>query len=302
MPALEFAQSSSRAVAVHGGMMEKMAQYAPRIAAFLKMGTYSSITASGVAAASAGLTVASGLMIGAGLLMLCAGGVMIFYGNKEMQKERAAKLGESAEVEHVPSDPISRIFHEISKIASPSKYPIESASGIGLIASACVGVSGALMVPVSFYLIGMAALSGIASAIALFGYEKNKTPQRNEDAATQKDGLSFAKSQSKSLGVMEGSSKGLKGNPVRVSSILLIVNSIVALAHGAATSDMFFVAAGISALLSNVLMAVFVHKNDYNVNAAKQAEAQPQKRPASQVSQVSPTQRMHNMPIGQAFA
>ncbi len=300
MVALEFAQSSSRAVAVHGGLMDKMAQYAPRISAFLKMGSYGAITASGVAAASTGITLASGLVIGAGVLLLSAGAIMIFYGNKEKQKERAAKLGESVEAENTPSDPISRIFHEISKIASPGKYPIESASGLGLAASVCLGISGAMTG--NFYLLGMSALGGIASAIALFGHEKNKAPQQNDNAATQKDGLSFEQSQSQSLGVIEGSSKGLKGNPVRVSSILLIVSSIVSTAKGIAEGDGFFVAAGVCALISNVLMGVFVRKNDYNVNAAKQSEPGAKTRPASRVSRVSPGPRIQDIPIGQAFA
>jgi hypothetical protein len=302
IPALEFAQSSSQAVAVHGGLMDKMAQYAPRISAFLKMVSYGSITSQGITASASGVTIASGLVIAAGVMMLCAGAIMIFYGNKQKQKERAAKLGESAEVERIPSDPISRIFHEISKVASPAKYPIESASGIGVVASLCLGVSGALMVPVNFYLIGMAALGGIASAIALFGHEKNKAPQQDGHTATQKDGLSFAQSQSQSQGLIDGEGKGLKGNPVRLSSILLIGTSIVALANGIANSAPFFVAAGVCSLIANVMMAVFVRKNDYNVNAAKQSEPEAKARPTHQVSQASSNQRLQDIPAGYAIA
>ena len=45
---LEFEKSASRAVALEGGMMAKMAQYGPRIASFLRIGGAGSFMVAGV--------------------------------------------------------------------------------------------------------------------------------------------------------------------------------------------------------------------------------------------------------------
>ena len=297
---LEFEKSASRAVALEGGMMAKMAQYGPRIASFLRIGGAGSFMVAGVkgftkaeealeaaaaipgplasglaASAATSSMIASGLFAAAGLLMLAAGIVMIVYGNKKKQQERAAKAGDVPEP--VGGDPITRIFRDVYKMAMPAKYPIEAGSGYGMLASVCVGIGGAVIGNPLYIAIGVIAT--IATAIALFGHEQKKA-----QAATTQGGLQFGQSKSQSVGA-EGPKHSLIKNPIRLSSILLILNGGVALAAGAQSADPFVMATGICSMIGNAIMAIFVHKNDYNVNAAKQAQVGTQ--PMAQVKNVS---------------
>jgi len=247
------------------------------------------VVASEAAAATTGM-LASGLVAVAGLMLLSAGAVMILYGNKKKQQERAQKAGD-APAEPIAKDPISRIFHDVAKMAMPSKYPIEAASGYGLIASMLMGISGVLTG--NMYFVGIGVLASVATAIALFGHEQIKTAK----ATAEKEGLQFEQSKSAAVGAEAGhKSRSLLKNPIRLSSVLLTINGAVALAAGFAKPevDPFMVATGICAMIGNAIMAVFVHKNDFNVNAARQAEATPSPR----ISQARAEKLQPDMPLG----
>lgn len=267
-PSLTFAKSHSEAVGVNSSLLPVMERYAPRISSVLKLTTYGTMISSGISTfMKVGLSASPVLMIAAGDMLIGSAMILIAYGDKEKQKHHTT-------TPHAPppTDAMGRIFYEFGKVFSPADYPIDAASGLQILSATMIAAAGALMLPPnpSYILMGLAG--GISSAIALFGKERAKP----------KETLPFGQSQSQMVGspaAEQGVFQNLKDNPMQLASIISVATAGYNLYNGIRNDDLFVSIISGLAILSNAITGLFVHKNDYNADAAnRRYQPQPQLR------------------------
>jgi hypothetical protein len=247
---LTFVQSESKPVGMHGPLMDKLRDNAPRIVGALKF-------------LGIGIVFLSGepMLIACGVFFVTAQLIAMAYGTKENQKKLAEerKTGNQQEV---------GVF---SKMFSPRKYPVESSSGFAAVAEVfetgygvqLANASG-LGAGIATIFVGLAAMWSYGNI--LFGKEKKKEETPNNPT----ESLVFAKSESKPVGFFGRFRQFAKDNPVFVSSATLIGLCAIAIVGGilGGAASPWYIAGLTLGLVANVIQTIFVTQKGFNVEGA----------------------------------
>jgi hypothetical protein len=256
--ALTFAKSESKPVGMHGSLMDKLRDNAPRIVGALKL----------VADVTIGF-VASPLMIAYSVFAVTGRLIMMAYGTKAHQEELAAEKAAGK------IQPLENSFSgSLKKMTRPSHYPMEAAAGFSVI-----GETSALGYGVERFAAGASGFTSILlGVVAILTYANilfTKEKKKDSALAEESESLVFEKSQSKPVGIIGRIRMAMKNNPVLVSSLIGVGISIgmlvggIAEAYGAA-----WLAASVMYIAANTLQAILVRKNDFNIDGAGQDKSQ----------------------------
>jgi len=250
---LPFQNSESKTVGLTGGAIGVIRENAPRIVAGLKLAMDISVASSGDP-----FLIAYAAFAGTGRI------ISLLYGSKENQRQ----LVEEARL-HSEEAPGT-----IGKVLSPRKYPVESSAGLSTIAEMFTigfGIEQFAVGSTGYTYVALGAIAVWSYANILFGKEKMATKEKPSDA------LRFAESESKQMGIIDRIKHFADENPVLISSVVqftvclgLLVGSIM---EG---KPMGLRVAGAVGLVSTAIQALFVRKNEFNIEGAQaQAAGQP---------------------------
>jgi len=252
-PQLHFAQSESKTLGMHGELMDTIRDNSPRIVGGLKL--------IGDVAAAATL---NPLLITYAAFSIIGRIIVLAWGSKSHQQKMAAEVQSGETTIHHAQD---SFLGSASKILHPRQYPIEASSGFSTVAEvfeAAFGASQFMAGKTGYTPLIAGILSVWSYANILFGKEKKKESNDTSES------LHFAKSESKPVGFV-GKIKGmLKNNPVLISSLVGISISVAmfagALAEGLTVPYVIYT---VAAVVSNVVQAMFVRKNEFNIEGAQ---------------------------------
>lgn len=267
---LTFAHSESKTVGFGGKAVQWLRNNAPRVVGGLKL--------------AGDITVGFSLnpfLIGYSVFSGIGRVVMLVYGTKENQQKAASN---GVETQEKPDD---SWLANLKKGLHPKQYPVESSSLFSI-----VGEASALGYGISqFIACGAGITPMILEPIAIWSYanmlftkeETTKEKAKTGNAEGSSNSLTFAQSKSKSLGFTGRIKEMIKGNPVLVSSVVQL-GLVGAMVTGALIEglSMALVVAGGFYVSALVVQALFVRKNEFNVEGAKDKDT---KTP-------QPTQRM----------
>lgn len=255
-------------VGVQGTAMDMVKKYALRTAGWLKVPTFLSVI---YAAFDNPADTFNPYRLVAGTLMLSTVLILAMFGKKKEGELTDEQKATAAQLE------AKGFMGEIQKVFHPKDYPIEAAGGIGIVGSAFTLLSGAFGAP--SIIAAEMAIGAFAIPASLFLWisrdKKDVTTETTKTAESAAESLTFATSESKTVGGTNGFSAFIKneilGKPVRTASILFLGASAMQLTVGfnllgqSEGLDLGFIMAGVFSGISNILSLLFVRKSDYNI-------------------------------------
>lgn len=255
---LSFAKSESKAVGMHGSLMDKMRDNAPRIVGLMKIGMDVAVAMTG-----------SPWLIAYAAFAITGRMISIIYGSKHHQEKL---VEEKAAGRHQ-----KLLGHSLRendrKIFSPRKYPVEASAGLSVIAES-FGVGYGI----ARFMAGATGFTPLLTGlIAVWSYGNivfhKEKKQENAISAQQENpadnSLVFSQSKSKATGIVGRTRQSMKNNPVLVSS-MVNVSICAAMFLGGLIEGLplAYLVASIVGGLANLTQGLLVRKNDYNIEGA----------------------------------
>jgi hypothetical protein len=262
--ALTFAKNESKPLGMHGPLMDKLRDNAPRIVGGLKIiGDIVAASTLNPFLVTYAVFAITGRLIG------------IAYGTKANQEKLVKEV---AAGKHQPSQDNS-LMHKMGKIFSPRQYPVESSAGfstIGEMFGVGYGFDVGKITPVVLGILAVLSYGYMA-----VGKEKRKNAT-SEDVTSEEETkpLVFAESKSKAMGFLGRVRQYMKENPVAVSSVMLIAISATAIVSGIAEGvAVGYIAAIGFGLAGSIVQMLLARKNEFNIEgAAEQKQTSHQDR------------------------
>ena len=190
----------------------------------------------------------------AGVGFITANAIMASFGGKKTEEQKEKLRAEEEGKNH------KGIAGHLSKVVQPHKYPIEAAATISSIGSLFWTIAGAT---------GPNHSTGrLIAGLTSLGSDAN--------AAFTKERIGIENSNPHPKGTLKYYYTELRNRPVLVSSSLNIICDIssittgvkkVFFTEGGGTKDKSDLLAGLFLLTANIFQAIFVNKNDYNLEA-----------------------------------
>lgn len=211
-------------------------------------------------------------LIGYSIFAITGRLIMLTWGSKAHQK----KLSEEKEAGEHNLKLKHSLLDNDRKILHPRLYPIEASAGLSTVAEG-FGLGYGLWLMAT----GQPWITPIVlGAIAIYSYASvvfKKEKQKEEEAGqeTGKSGaLTFAKSQSKVAGASGRLRSAMKSSPVFTSSLINLGISIFMMVGGYLENNLPYLQAAPVFIAANLLSALLVRKNDYNLEGAIQDKTQ----------------------------
>lgn len=250
---LRFASSQSKAVGLGSSSLDGfLKSHAPQVVGTLHLAANSSIFLSGNPYAMAGAA-----------LSMAGKVIMIAYGHKHTKEEMEAPG-------HCHARP--GLIGAIDKVTHPKDYPIEAACGMSALSSLMMmgyGLTGGGLTPLL-----SEALSLALNMFVINGAEK-KPGLENAPC----DSLLFAHSKSGALAWCGKEVQMLKDNPVFTSSMINTLLNVGVTIGALIEENPNMAIAGALLTVSTLTQALYIRKNDYNV--------EPDEAPASAAKETS---------------
>lgn len=196
--------------------------------------------------------------------------IMLTWGSKAHQKKLAEEKEDGQhdlKLGHSLKDNDRKILH-------PRLYPIEAAAGFSTIAESFgIGYGLWLMAAgqpwITPIVLGAIAIYSYGSVV--FKKEKSKEEVEAKEKA-KSDPLTFAKSDSKTAGATGRLRTAMKSSPVFTSSLINLGISVFMLVGGYLEKNLPYMQAAPIFIAANLLSALLVRKNDYNLEGATQLQ------------------------------
>ncbi|MFZ4125706.1 MAG: hypothetical protein ACOYJ2_06520 [Rickettsiales bacterium] len=187
----------------------------------------------------------------AGSMFILGNIVMSIFGQKKTDEEREKLQTQEASATKPPSD--NPFLNHMGKVVNPQKYPIESALSIFSVGSIFWALSG--LVKGKGGSLGGGLFSMASDLNGALNKENTDDDRKLKDLQSPQEWFQY-----------------FKNRPILTSSLLNIGADVTTAVDGIKhlrTGNPFQLIAGLSILCGNIFQAIYVNKNDYNIEKRK---------------------------------
>ncbi|MBN8542733.1 MAG: hypothetical protein J0M34_00530 [Alphaproteobacteria bacterium] len=210
----------------------------------------------------------------AGSMFILGNIVMSIFGQKKTDEEREKLQNQEAIAIKSPSN--NPFLNHMGKVVNPQKYPIESALSIFSVGSIFWALSG--LVKGKGGSLGGGLFSMASDLNGALNKENTDDDRRLKDLHSPQDWFQY-----------------FKNRPILTSSLLNIGADVTTAVDGIKhlrTGNPFQLVAGLSILCGNIFQAIYVNKNDYNIEKRKPLKDTAAQLPLTQAATSAPATRI----------